>query len=88
MEQLGSFAVHAVRQLMQLLCVLAVVVGHIAQQRQRLLGGVAVVGVLVIVMVQTFHGGTSRIFENIVPRRQGKVNFTGKIVKKSTITDK
>ena len=48
----------------------------------------AVVGVLVIVMLQTFHGGTSRIFENIVPRRQGKVNFTGKIVKKSTITDK
>ena len=49
MDQLGSLVVHTVGQLMQLLGVVAVVLYHVGQQRQRLLGGV--VDMLMIVLV-------------------------------------
>ena len=48
-NQLGRLIIHAVGQLVQLLGVVAVVLHHIGQQRQRLLGGV--VGVVVIMVV-------------------------------------
>ena len=51
MDQLCGLVIHTVGQLMQLFGMVAVMLHHIGQQGQRLLGGVMVMGVGMVVGV-------------------------------------